>query len=183
MEKIKLAIDALSKREQRLIYAVIAVLCFTLLKFLVVGEVGEILALRAQAEATTATLATKERMLQEFSAGRQPAATANPNWSYYQENIGLSGLLRKISSKDDPEGAFRVVKIASEKSEKLSEYEKTSLKVEIEAPFNLIGSFLEDLESSKLLTRVEGLEVTRLDKELRLCHAKISLNSFAWRDK
>jgi hypothetical protein len=142
-----------------------------------------ILALRSQISIDATTLVQKERMLAEFT--RTPAASmsSNPAWAYYQENIGLSSLVRKISSKDAPEGAFHVTKITSEKLEKINDYEKTSLSLEVEAPFNAIGGFLEDLEKSRLLTRVEGVEITRLDKELRLCHAKISLHSFAWRDK
>ena len=48
--------------------------------------------------------------------------------------------------------------------------------------FSSIGNFLEELEGSRFLTRVESVQVFRMERELRLCRARITVSSFSWRE-
>lgn len=183
MEKIRMKIDQLSRREQLLSLAVMAVGIVFLFSFVLTPALKDLQAVRAQTEANHQAISQKEALLMQLRAQPKPDMLHNPNWAYYRENVGLSGIMRKISSLDQSQHGVRVVKITSQKVEKVGDHSKTGLQVEIEAPFNSLGGFIEELEKSRLVTRVDEVEISRIDRELQLCHARISLNSYTWREQ
>ena len=121
-------------------------------------------------------------MLSELDSKPAQSLRKSPLWAYRQENSGLGNLIRKVSSSDSKRD-FTVRRITVVgKEEKPTEYDSTKFEIEVEGPFHAIGNFLEELEGSRFLTRVESVQVSRIEKELRLCRARIFVNSFNWKE-
>ena len=181
MERFRNIFNALTYRERVLLFSVTATATVALFHFLVLAQFGQLQQVRTELAHNEKIIFEKEELFRQLTSVKNDDHSASPLWQYLKENLGLSGFVRKVSSIGNREGILHVRKILSEKVERLPEYDKTSIQLELEAPFNAIGGFLEELEKSPLLTRVEGVEIFRMEKELRLCHAKITLSSYSWR--
>jgi hypothetical protein len=173
----------LNPREKILAFALVGVVALILAKFFVLNTALEVFELRGKASQVQADIARSVSMLAELrsSAQRKPASLALMD--YRRANAGLGNFIRKVSNPGKGRRDFSVRKIASQKVEKLPEYDKTKLELEVEGPFQSIGTFLEELESSHFLTRVESIHIYRMEKELRLCRARILVDNYSWRDQ
>jgi Tfp pilus assembly protein PilO len=163
MDLLNVAFAKLSLRERKLAAAIVIYDAFS------------------RTSAKKAELASAQAMLTELETRKPASLRQSPLWGYREENKGLGNLIRKVSSSETLRD-FTVRRINLEKEEKLPEYDKTKFQIEVEGPFHSIGNFLEELESSRFLTRVESVQVFRIEKELRLCRARIYVNSFTWKD-
>jgi hypothetical protein len=182
MHKIRELFEKLKYRERVLAFAVLAAVAFLSANFLVVGELRRMIEVQAE---KSALVEETEKLKAEIAALGTPKpddARRNPLWRYRRGNKGLAGLVTSVTSREENRKDFTVRRISSEKVERTDDFEKTTLQIEVEAPFNSLGAFLEDLEKSDLLTRVEAVQISRPEKEMNLCKARILLNSFIWRD-
>jgi hypothetical protein len=181
MGPLSRAFRRLNQRERALVACILAAVALVAGKLFVVDELGLAREARHQAAAVEAEAARSHATLAEAERRKPVKLKDSPLWPYRLENTGVGNLIRKVSGADSRRD-FAVKRISVEKTEKLPEYEKTRFEIEVEGPFHSIGSFLEELESSRFLTRVESVQVFRIERELRLCRARIFVNSFSWRD-
>lgn len=172
----------LNPRERTIFFSVVIVISLLAGKSFIWDEAMGIFDVWTRTQTVERDIARNRTILQDLLEARPESLRVSPYWTYRQENSGLGNLIRRVSSNTETRRFFTVRKIAVEKTEKLPEYDKTKFEVEVEGPFQSVGDFLEDLENSRFLTRVESVQVYRIERELRLCRAKIILNSFSWRD-
>lgn len=184
MDKIKAAFEKLNSRERVLIVLVALALQVVGAKAFIWEEYRMLGLLELELKDGAAQLQKKQELLNEAVAAHAKSSAADPDaLAVYRENTGLSGLVREVTNLEKRSGSFQIMRLSNEKHERLPEFDKTVLTLEVEAPFQTIGGFLEQLEKSRLLTRVDGVEVFRIEKELRRCRARISLNSYTWRSQ
>lgn len=181
MDLLNAALKRLNQRERTLAAAVVVVFALLAGKFFIFDELLLAYDAHSQAVAKEAELAKSRAMLTDLDSARPVSLRKSPLWTYRRENSGLGNLIRKVSSSDSKRD-FTVRRISMDKEEKLPEYDKTRFEIEVEGPFHSIGNFLEELESSRFLTRVESVQVFRIEKELRLCRARIFVSSFSWKE-
>lgn len=182
MDKLEALLRRLSSRERALLVMIVASLAIVAAKFFVADELLAALEARRSALAIEAEVERSRNMLTDLSTRRPASFTASPLYAYRKENSGLGNLIRKVSAGAEVGRDFTVRKISLEKAESLPEFEKNRFELEVEGPFHSIGNFLQELESSRFLTRVESVQVFRIEKELRLCRARILVSSFSWRE-
>ena len=73
---------------------------------------------------------------------------------------------------------FSVSKIATSPPTLSQGFRKTLISLDAEATFLSIGTFLENLEDSPLLTEIDSIEIKRQAGDLKLCNAKIKIFSY-----
>jgi hypothetical protein len=95
-------------------------------------------------------------------------------------NSNFANIIRELSGVGGM-GRFDIRNLTVSKEEKMADYTRVLFTVEIEAPFLAIGSFLERLEVSKLLTEVVEIDVSRIEREHKRCQVKLSIYSYASR--
>jgi len=185
-EKLMKAISTiflkLKQRERILAFVTISTIAALLAHFFLLSLATETYQTHSKTAQIEDEINRIRSTLQELRSANDKSLKKDPLWRVRRENKGVAGLIKTVSGMEEIRNDFSVRKIASEKTEKSADFEKTTLNLEIEAPFNSLGAFLEDLEKSDLLTRVEAVQVIRTDKELKLCRARITLNSYYWRD-
>lgn len=182
MALLSAVFQKMNQRERGLVMIVFAVIFVLAGKIFVVDELLQAYSAYGSASEQEAELARSQSMLAEVSAKKPESLRNSPLWAFRKENSGLGNLMRKVSSESEAKRDFSVRKITAASAEKLPEYDKTKFEIEVEGPFHAIGNFLEELESSHFLTRVESVQVFRIEDELRLCRARILVNSFSWRE-
>lgn len=180
MARVNALLRRLNPRERGLLLAILASLALVAAKIYVVDELLVAYDANSQARAVEADIARSRNMLQDLTSRKPASFQSTPLFAYRQENSGLGNLMRKVSAEGGRD--FTVRKITLDKAETLPDYEKNRFEVEVEGPFHSIGNFLEELEGSRFLTRVEQVQVFRIEKELRLCRARIIVNAFSWRE-
>jgi hypothetical protein len=183
VDRFKAFFLKLTYRERVLTFSAILAAFAATLQFLVLEEIRKVHILHTQIQTVDQEIAQKQRMIESFREAKGTDVRDSPLWPYHAANLGLSNFVRTVSSLDQGADGLRVRRIVSEKVDRQPDFDKTTLQIEVEAPFNRIGAFLEDLENSRLMTRVELVEVFRIDKELQTCRAKIVLDSYSWRDE
>jgi hypothetical protein len=182
MERLSQIFRKANPRERALVLGALLLVSLVATKFLVLDEAMLAYSLTVKKSDMEKEIARSRSMLRELAEAHPDSLRNSPLWPYRQENAGVGGLIRKVSATGEARPDFTVRKIAVEKTEKLPEFDKTKFEVEVEGPFQTIGAFLEELENSRFLTRVESVQVYRIEKELRLCRAKILVSSFSWRE-
>jgi hypothetical protein len=178
------SLQKLNQREKTLLTAIIAVVGLILFKALVLNSIAEVWSLRGQAVQVRSEIVRSESMLASLAGkenGRRPASESSLD-DYRRVNAGLGNFIRKVSSPSHARRDFSVRKISSQKVEHLPEYDKTRLELEVEGPFQQIGAFLEEIEASHFLARVDSIHIYRMEKELRLCRARILVDNYFWRE-
>lgn len=182
MERFSAIFRKLNPRERGLLAMIVLVVVALAGKVLVADELIVVLDARRKTAELELEISRSRNMLADLT-GRRPASfTTSPLYAYRQENTGLGNLIRKVTASAEAGRDFTVRKISLDKSESLPEFEKNRFELEVEGPFHSIGNFLEELEGSRFLTRVEGVQVFRIERELRLCRARIVVSSFSWRE-
>ncbi len=182
MDQVKALLIKMNLRERILLVAILIVVALIGFRFTVVDEFLQISEIRKNTEAVEAEIARSRSMLSDLASRKPASFTSSPLFAYKQENSGLGNLILRVSNSAESSRDFVVRRIALEKNESLPEFEKNSFQLEVEGPFHSIGNFLQDLEESRFLTRVESVQVFRIEKELRLCRARILVSSFSWRE-
>lgn len=182
MQKIRAIFEKLNRRERWLCAMALISALLVGGKFLLLAEIANALESRRESKQLEFEIAQIEQSIQGIKSTKREDLRKDPMWRYLKENKGVAGLVKVVSAQESTRKDFSLRKIASEKFEKGADFDKTTLQIEVETPFNSLGSFLEDLENSDLLTRVESVRVERTEKELKLCRATIQLNSYYWRD-
>lgn len=182
MHKIRALFFQLKYRERILCFLAICAVGFLSLKVFVIDGLGQLLVLKEKISAVEIEKARAGSNLEGIKESKSIDAKKDPLWAYRNENIGLASFMKILSNVDAKRDDLTVRRIASEKQEITSDFEKTTLQMEIDTPFNSLGKLLEEIEGSKLLTRVEKIQIMRIENELRLCRARIILNTFSWRN-
>ncbi len=127
-------------------------------------------------------IARADSNLQNVRGSKSVDAKKDPPWRYRGENLALASFMKTLGSVDARREDITVRRIASKKQELSADFEKTTLQMKIDTPFNSLGKLLEEIEASKLLTRVEKIRIMRIENELRLCRARMMLNAYSWRN-
>jgi hypothetical protein len=182
MHKIKPFFTKLKYRERVLCFLVLSVTALMLSKILVLDQVRGILELKGRANQIHSEMHRIEGSLAQIANTQLPDSKRDPLWTYRNQNLGLASFMKVIGEVDAQREDLVVRKVASEKQELIQDYEKTTLQLEIDTPFNSLGRLLEEIERSKLLTRVEKIQIMRIENELRLCRARVFLNAYSWRN-
>lgn len=102
--------------------------------------------------------------------------------SYVDGNSRLGNILSNISEMEHDQKLFKLTKISSENKESAPGVEKILFSMEIETSFLGLGTFLEKLENSKYLSRVESVTVNRVGTDLKKCSATVKFYSYILRD-
>lgn len=102
--------------------------------------------------------------------------------SYVEGNSRLGNILSSISDMEHDQKLFKLTKIVSENKETARGVEKILFSLEIETSFLGLGTFLEKLENSKYLSRVESVTVNRVGADLKKCNATVKFYSYVLRD-
>ena len=133
------------------------------------------------------SLAETESLKQRLAAiegGRTPSSLLK------NSPRGVAGLFEKVSRSNDrfsnimvklaeiKADSFTLGKISAAPPTKVDGFFKTAINLEAETTFLSLGSFLETLEDSPLLTEIESIEIKRQVSDLKLCNAKIKLYSY-----
>jgi hypothetical protein len=182
MRVLKTAFEKMKFRERVLSLVTLLVVAGLVFHTLVLSELAAVSKSRNALKEVQTDLERIRSNLTSLQALKAEDVRSDPLWRYKTENSGVAGLVRAVSSIEAAKPDFSIRKISSEKVEQASGFEKTTLQMEIETPFNTLGSFLEQLEKSDLLTRIESVQIARVGREIRLCHARIRLNSYNWRE-
>lgn len=172
----------LNFRERALLFVSSILVSCLLVKLFVFDEYSQMASLGRQIDDLSSQIEQSQNSLIQLQNAKNEMTANAALLAYKKENVGQAGLMKVLSETEKKNNGFALRKIASEKNEKLDEVEKNTFQMEVEAPFISIGSFLENLENSKLLTRVDSVQVFRTEKELSLCRAKIIVDSYSWRE-
>lgn len=182
MGQVNALLRKLNPRERSLLTLIVVAVALLAGKFLVADELLLALETNGKAASVEMEIERSRNMLTDLSNRKPASITTSPLYVYRQQNSGLGNLMRKVSAGAEVSRDFTVRKITLDKSESLPEFEKNRFALEVEGPFHAIGNFLEELEGSRFLTKVESVQVFRIEKELRLCRARIMVSSFSWRE-
>jgi hypothetical protein len=182
MRKIREHFLKLKYRERILCFLAICAVGILSLKLFVLDGVQQILTLKEKISAVEMEKTRAGSNLESIKESKSVDAKKDPLWSYRNENMGLASFMKILGNVDAKREDLTVRRIASEKQEITPDFEKTTLQMEIDTPFNSLGKLLEEIEGSKLLTRVEKIQIIRIENELRLCRARIMLNAYSWRN-
>jgi len=136
----------------------------------------------ARLTADLATLETLNRQARlEAEALQAGQVTQNAQIDQVREmNSNFANIVRELTGAGST-GKFSIRNLAVSKEEKMADYTKVLFSLELDAPFLALGSFLERLEKSDLLTEVVDIQVTRIERELKRCTIKLSIYSYAAR--
>lgn len=181
MGKLKKIYLKMNFRERVLVLVCSVVVSLLFTKILIIDEIVSIFKIKNNAYGISQQIVQNEQTLKELQSTRADSYSARSVISYKKENTGQANLMLAISDVEKRNSGFVLRKIASEKTDIQNGLEKNSYQIEVEAPFISIGGFLEKLEKSKFLTKVSNVQIIRTEKELNICRAKITLDSFAWR--
>ena len=182
MRGFKARFQKLNPRERALAFLMTGIAFLFCGQLLIGAEIRRFREARSQIGEMDQQLESARANLALATAQRAPASGQSPLLHIRRQNRGLASLVEAMSSVEERRADFKLQKITSEKFESGPDFDKSTLLVEIDAPFNSLGAFLEDLEQSDLLTRVESVEVAREGREMKMCRAKIQLSGFYWRD-
>lgn len=146
MKAISAIFLKLKQRERILAFVTILTVAALLVNFLLLNSVTEAFQNYSKIAEIEDEAKRIQSTLQELNATNNNSLKKDPLWRVRRENKGVAGLIKTVSGLEEMRSDFNVRKIASEKTEKSADFEKTTLNIEIEAPFNSLGVFLEDLE-------------------------------------
>ena len=181
------SLHTLSTREKVLGALVGSALLTLVCKFTIFDQWKELRLVDSQISQLQSEVAESQIKLATQPA-RKPASMAPPNGNspvvdrYVQENSRLGNVLNVISEMENEKKLFSVTKITSEKHESNKDYDKILFNMELDTSFLGLGSFLETLEQSEVLSRVESVIVTRIGEDLKKCHAQIKFYTFSLRE-
>ncbi len=182
MLKTKDLFAKLKYRERILCFIAISCLGFFFAKLLILDQIQDIVQYRQRSENIKNELQHAKNNLNHILQTKTPDVKKDPLWEYRNQNLGLASFMKVIGEVDTNREDLTVRKVASEKQEFSNDYEKTTLQMEIDTPFNSLGRLLEEIEESKILARVEKIQIMRIENELRLCRARVLLNTYSWRN-
>lgn len=107
-------------------------------------------------------------------ASTVPGDATSPIKEYMSASKRLAQVMEKLIS-EDPKLMTR--SIAVDKVEQQEEHKQVEINLELEGPFPAMGAFVERLESSKLLTEIKTIDISRVDSDLEKCVAKLAIVS------
>lgn len=183
MKQIKLLLQKLTYRERCLLFTTTFLVSGLLFKFLVIDELKIIHETRSKKIELLSEIQRNESMLADIRKEKNDPLKKSNVSDIRSQNIGTSNLIKQVTEVEKYRREFSLRRLSSLKMEEQQDLRKTTFELEVEAPFNTLGGFLEDLEKSHLLTRVEEVKVFRIERELKLCKAKVLLSSYSWREK
>jgi hypothetical protein len=106
------------------------------------------------------------------------ASTGNGPEALLEKNNNISSLLTKMSG----DGVrFSLNRLVVEEHKVINGYSRTLFNLEIESSFIELGKFIESMENSDFLVDFQSVEISRVDRELKLAVAKIKVFSYASR--
>lgn len=107
-------------------------------------------------------------------ASTDPGQVSSPIKEYMSASRRIAQVVEKLIA-EDPVLSTRSISI--EKVEQADEHKLISFSLELVGSFPAMGAFVERLESSKVLTEIRSIDISRIESDLEKCVAKISLNS------
>ncbi len=111
-------------------------------------------------------------LTQRLAASVQENSTGKKEKDILPTGRRLGEVLQQIVGQDS---ALVTNAIQLVKTDKQKEFRDVLLNLEIEGSFKSIGSFVERLEGSKVLSEVSKIDVSRASPDLEKCIAKVSL--------
>ncbi len=90
------------------------------------------------------------------------------SFSDYIQSIGYQSLNEDII----------INKVSTEKSTKDKFFKKVYFNIQIESSFLNIGKFIEKLDSSRHLTRIESIDIQRMSSDLQICNVEIKVIAY-----
>ncbi len=181
-----MTLRALNNREKILAAMVGFCLCVGGGKFLIADRLKALseaeIALQEQQRQLDSNREIYERLSsRKLASVSSSTADADLN-GYVDGNSRLGNLLNSISDMEQDQRLFKITKLTSDKKELGKGYERILFSLELETSFLGLGTFLEKLENSKYLSRVESVSVNRLGSDLKRCSATIKFYSYILRD-
>lgn len=150
-------------------------------KLLVLDPNKKITAAKARIATLESDMAGENAKLTQAMATRQPASSnvvpEGEMRKIIAENATLTSLIRTLAEKSSGDG-LHLRRIESTKIEAQEGYQKANYSIDVEAPYLVIGRFIQQIEESGLLVEVESLKISRNGDDLRMVIANVSLNNY-----
>lgn len=118
--------------------------------------------------------AVVDGLQQRIVASTRPNEKETTFKDYLQSSRRLAQVVQRLVA-EDPSLDTRAINV--EKIEEEKGFKQVTFKVEVVGAFPAIGSFVERLENSKVLTEVVEMNISRVDSDLEKCVGLITVVS------
>lgn len=177
---------ALNQRE-KILAAMVGVCLFVgFIKFFIVDRLKLIQETESQIVQEQQSLEANRAIYESLATRKLASVSSNVSnidiKGYTEGNSRLGNILGSITDMEQDQRLFKITKLSSDKKEEGKGYERILFSLEIETSFLGLGTFLEKLENSKYLSRVESVSVNRLGTDLKKCSATVRFYTYVLRD-
>lgn len=166
----------LSQRESILGFVTLAVLLFGYFNYWYIphqrsvqDDKQKLVTVESQLQQRSTLVGDIQRRL---AASIQENNLGNDSKEYLPASRHLGLVLRQIVG-EDPSLTTNSIKLI--KTDKQKEFKEVQMTLEIEGTFKSIGSFVERLENTRIMSEVLKIDVLRIPTDLERCIAKLNL--------
>lgn len=172
-DNIVIALANLRRRERDFLCLAGLLALLLQLNFLVIAPALNVFKIQQEYAQVMRKIDSDKLLISTFLKEKEKTASHEATASVSPAKLASFITIQSRSRED-----FKLKKISSEKTEKQGDLTATKLNIEVESSFGSLGKFIENIENSKMLARVENLNIHRIDKELRICRAQIGISGF-----
>ncbi len=171
----------LSLRERVLFIVILLIFLLAFNKLWIDRQDKKIVALLSQIKSKKSQIQKSNKLMQELHAKSVDSISSTkkkPQYEKYLEaNRYLSNLIRNLGTESRG-GDIHLQRMYIDGHKKVSDFFRSSFKLDVEVSFKSLGEFLGEIGGSKLLIEVKSIKLTRIDKELKRCNATIEIYGY-----